>query len=357
MSNKQPVDVERVVQESAEIAAVFEYGKQVLPPSKMFPPGPLTPNEVKQRVDMVVALMKAVMQNGVHYGTIPGAKKPSLWKPGAELLQAMFQFGTRPVEVQNLSTDEKVHYIVTSEAFAHADGRILAVAMGECSSDEEKYRWLKAFNKQAWEETPEDRRRLKWRHGRNGDWQDLQVRAAPADVANTILKMAEKRSDIAVVLKVVPGASAIFTQDVIEEDDTEDTVASVATAAGGDGAQATAPMPSPKRRSEVAQDRATAPTASQAEPVRSQPSGPSQRQPNVFSVNDCKYVTGGENDRGKWSMWAVTFSGGKEAVTFSSTVATACEASKGSGVLLAFKFKTNPKYPDKIEITEVEPWQ
>jgi hypothetical protein len=341
---------DRVVQASAEIAAVSEYGKQVLPPAKMFPAGPLTPGEVKERIDLVLAVMRAVMKESVHYGKIPGTPKNSLWKPGSEILQATFQFGTRPIDRTDLSTDDKVHYIVTSAAFAHYDGRVLGEAMGECSSDEEKYRWRKAFNKQEWDETPEDRRRLKWRRNYKSsqEYQEIQVRTAPADVANTILKMAEKRSDIAVVLKVVPGASAIFTQDVIEEDDTEPPETTVS----GDG-QSTAPMPGPKRRSEVAQGRATAPTATAAEPVRSQPSPAGTRPPNVFSVFDCRFVKEGENARGPWKMWSVKLGNGKEAVTFDAHSAELCENAKGTGVLLAMTFKKSDK---GIEITGAEKW-
>jgi hypothetical protein len=96
---------------------------------------------------------------------------------------------------------------------------VLGVGVGECSSDEEKYRWRRAVNQAEWNETAEDRRRKKWkRGGRSGDYQEIQVRTNPADIANTVLKMSKKRAMVDGVLTVT-AASDIFSQDLedIEE--------------------------------------------------------------------------------------------------------------------------------------------
>ena len=44
-----------------------------------------------ERVNLLKELMKRCMVEGQHHGT----KKPSLWKPGAELICTLLQLGTR----------------------------------------------------------------------------------------------------------------------------------------------------------------------------------------------------------------------------------------------------------------------
>jgi hypothetical protein len=61
---------------------------------------------------------------------------------------------------------------------------------------------------------PEDRRREKWVKPYGKDpFKAKQVRTNPADVANTILKMADKRAYVAMSL-LATAASDIFTQDL-----------------------------------------------------------------------------------------------------------------------------------------------
>ena len=56
--------------------------------------------------------------------------------------------------------------------------------------------------------TPEDRKRIKY-----GKYTAKQVRTEPADLANTVLKMACKRAQLAMTLNVT-AASDIFSQDL-----------------------------------------------------------------------------------------------------------------------------------------------
>jgi hypothetical protein len=79
--------------------------------------------------------------------------------------------------------------------------------------DEEKYRWRRAVCDQEWDETAEDRRRTKRsKRGKNQTPTKVkQVRTEPADLANTVLKMATKRSLVAAVLTVT-AASDIFAE-------------------------------------------------------------------------------------------------------------------------------------------------
>lgn len=166
----------------------------------------LTAFDIRERVNTIQQVMSAVMKRDVHYGVIPGCKKPSLYKPGSEVLLATFQIATS-IQVTDLSTDDCIRYQVRVIGTHSQSGTLLGEGIGECSSNEEKYKWKKAYDEE-WNATPENRRRIKF-----GNYKDKQVRTDPADVANTILKMAKKRAQIDMTLTVT-GASDCFDQDI-----------------------------------------------------------------------------------------------------------------------------------------------
>jgi hypothetical protein len=172
----------------------------------------LTIKDLTTNVARIHTAMKEVMKEGVHYGIIPGTPKKSLWKPGAEVIATMFRFAAYPV-VQDLSTADKVHYRVTIHLTHAPTGTNVTHGVGECSSDEEKYRWRKAVCDAEWQEEDPARRRNVWKKGDRGStYQVKQVRTNPADVANTILKMAKKRGFIDAILTGT-AASDLFGQD------------------------------------------------------------------------------------------------------------------------------------------------
>lgn len=170
----------------------------------------MSAGEIRAQVNRVQEVMQEVMQEGTHFGVVPGTQKPSLWKPGAEKLGLTFHLAIDSTIDADLSTDDMVRYRVRSVVTSQASGAFLGSALGECSSNEEKYKWRAAVCKAEWEETGVDRRRKKWK--RDGTAIE-QVRTEPADLANTILKMAVKRAEVAAILKVT-AASDCFTQDI-----------------------------------------------------------------------------------------------------------------------------------------------
>ena len=169
--------------------------------------------EVRANVNLIQDVMKSVMKKDVHYGTVPGCgNKPTLLKPGAEKIMATFKLSADP-QIDDLSTSDSIRYRITVR-LATFEGVFVGSGIGECSSDEEKYKWRRAVGKE-FEETPEDRKRKKWRKGYNGgdERQEEQIRTNPADLANTILKMAKKRGLVDAVLTST-AASDIFNQDI-----------------------------------------------------------------------------------------------------------------------------------------------
>jgi hypothetical protein len=165
--------------------------------------------EIRQRVNLVQEVMQNIMKRDTHYGTIPGTPKPTLYKPGAEVLCVTFRIA-QEYRIEDLSSDGHARYRVTCIGRHQTTGITLGEGVGECSSGEEKYKWRSAACKAELDYTPENMRRKKFY--KNGNSVD-QIRTEPADLANTILKMACKRAMIAMTLNVT-AASDIFTQDI-----------------------------------------------------------------------------------------------------------------------------------------------
>ncbi len=171
----------------------------------------LTAYDVRAQVNLLQDVMAEVMLKDTHFGVIPGTQKPSLYKAGAEKIMATFRLAADP-GVEDLGRDGEVHYRVKVSILS-ANGQFLGAGIGECSSQEDKYAWRAAVCDEEFDETPENRRRVKFSKWQGKVEKKKQVRTNPADVANTILKMAKKRGLIDGVLTVT-AASDLFTQDI-----------------------------------------------------------------------------------------------------------------------------------------------
>lgn len=211
-------------------------------------PQPLSIEDVRKNTKLVKEILKKAMVVNVDYGVIPGCgDKPSLFKPGAEKLMLLFKLGAFP-EVTDLSTADSVRYLVKTRLVHLPSGTDLGIGVGDCSSDEDKYKWRAAICDEEFDSLSEERKRNKWKKG----WNDKpptcikQVRTNPADISNTVLKMAKKRSMIDAVISAT-AASDILTQD-LEEDAVQDN------AATGTTAKAPIPMPKPKSSAPVSGD-------------------------------------------------------------------------------------------------------
>lgn len=176
----------------------------------------LTAKELVARARIIDEVFRTVMKKDVHYGLIPGCgDKPALFKGGAEKLSATFGIAC-DIVVTDVSSSDETRYRVEARASSIASGAYLGSGVGECSTNEEKYRWRKAPTAQEYDATPEDRRREKWFGGAK-PYMVRQVRTNPADVANTVLKMAAKRGRVDMILTVL-GCSDMFTQDFDDDD-------------------------------------------------------------------------------------------------------------------------------------------
>lgn len=197
-------------------------------------PGRMAVADIISHVALVQEVMRAVMKPDVHFGVIPGTDKPTLLKQGAEVLCMAFRVADS-YQVEDLSTDDVVRYRVTCIGTHQTTGVVLGSGMGEASSAEEKYKWRKAFDDE-FNATPENMRRIK-----KGKYTTKQVRTEPADLANTVLKMANKRAKIAMTINVT-ACGDMFGQDL---EDMDEALRDHLTRHGQDAQQENAAPPAP----------------------------------------------------------------------------------------------------------------
>lgn len=170
--------------------------------------------EIVNDARTIQEVMNSVMKDKIHYGLIPGCgDKPTLFKPGAEKILSTFKIAVDPI-VEDLSTDKVVRYRVNARGLHMGSGNFVGAGVGECSSAEEKYAWKKSSTPEEWEATSEGDRREKHCKGYDGpNYTIKQIRQNPADIANTVLKMAKKRAQIDLCLTAT-AASDCFAQDL-----------------------------------------------------------------------------------------------------------------------------------------------
>jgi len=193
-----------------------------------------TPGVLKQ-VNVIQEIMRAVMHQDEHYGTIPGTKKPSLYKPGAEKLSLVFRL--RPEYEIRRSDLPNGHreYEVVCTLFHIPTGQSVGQGVGSATTMEGKYRYRGGEKDGTGRSVPKEYWNLKkagkiseaqtliggkgFSAGKiDGNWEICSIGEKmehdnPADYYNTVLKMAKKRAHVDAILTAT-AASDIFTQDV-----------------------------------------------------------------------------------------------------------------------------------------------
>lgn len=197
----------------------------------------ITVTELVAQADKIREVMSTAMKEDVHYGKIPGVNKPTLLKPGAEMLNVLLRLA--PSYDSERTFHDDGHLTVVSKcALTHIPtGLVLGEGEGLCSTRETKYAyrtggrvcpscgqaaiikgkaeygggWLCFGRKggcgEKWGDDTDQAREFANADTGRVDNPDL------ADSWNTVLKMADKRALIAACLNVT-AASDIFTQDV-----------------------------------------------------------------------------------------------------------------------------------------------
>lgn len=167
------------------------------------------------RYNTVIEFTKRVMKADKDYGTIPGTDKPTLLKPGAEKLCSLFGLAPFFVPISEQVDFDKGFFYFRYRCELTKAGEIIATGVGSCNSHEKKYRYR---NIPEWKATDAEKAaaiRKDARKDKNGKPYNMLVveNQDPADLVNTIDKMAQKRALIAAIL-IAANASEFFTQDM-----------------------------------------------------------------------------------------------------------------------------------------------
>lgn len=177
----------------------------------------LTIQEMKEQVQVVQQVMQYIMKPKAHYDKLPGCgDKPVLLKPGAEKIGMVFRIGSEP-EIDRETDGFDTHFHIRCRMFDIRTGNTLGYGVGEGSTSESKWAWRRAICHEEFEATLETRRRIHWQKKYNsGGFEAVeQVRQNPADIINTVLKMALKRAEVDGIRKVT-ACSDVFDQDLDE---------------------------------------------------------------------------------------------------------------------------------------------
>lgn len=244
---------------------------------------------VKQR-SLITDCMAKAMKEDQHYGKVPGCgDKPTLLQPGAQLLAHLFRL--RP-EYEIIETDlpaSHKRFRVTCRLFFIGSIPEIKIAegVGESSSMESKHRFRNAapiieptedvVPKAYWQwreqlGDAEARKRLAEAYdGQNvgpkkidGQWKIVIYKGGggdekvenpnPADVFNTVLKIAKKRAFVDATITAT-ASSDFFTQDL---EDIRDNLAAVETAsAKASGTNGDGPKNAPEQKPASRQRKST----------------------------------------------------------------------------------------------------
>ncbi len=302
-------------------------------------------SDVQRQVNMIQDVMRSVMQDGEHYGVIPGTNKPSLLKPGAEKLSLVFRL--RP-EYQVTRTDMPGghrEYEITCSLYHIPTGAMIGQGVGSATTMENKYRFRTGpteltdslVPKEYWDTRKDNPAKAQEIIGGKGfttkkndagKWviaiQGEKVEHEnPADYYNTVLKMAKKRAHVDAILTAT-AASDIFTQD------TEDLAEN--------GALKGQPA-------ESKQDK------KKANPPQQESKGDEKEGETVTIGVGGVTVKEGKNQKGeKYSIFTVTDPDGNSYKTFKKEIAAKAKEARDNGVNVKITFKKGQYGNDIISL-------
>ena len=198
---------------------------------------PMSVIGMQEQVNHIQYVMKEIMKDGEHFGTIPGCgDKPTLLKPGAEKICMTFRLSPSYDIIRDHMPEGHREYQVTCTLTHIPTKQVFGQGVGSCTTMEGKYRFRRVERKcpecgieaiiKGKQEYGGGWVCFKKKGGCNKKWQDgdkiienLPSGRAdhdnPADYYNTVLKMAKKRALVDAVLTAT-AASDIFTQDIEE---------------------------------------------------------------------------------------------------------------------------------------------
>jgi hypothetical protein len=245
--------------------------------------GAMTEGDFQEKLDALVRgrdrvelIKTTLMVEDVHYGTIPGTQKPTLYQPGAQLLGMVF--GLRATFVQEVEYGDGVsapHIRCRSLCELHlgdTSGPIVGTGNGSANTWEAKHRWRRGDR--ACPSCGVEGSIIRSKYGNKG-WHCYDKKggcgadfvksdpaimdqvvgdvenANPYDLENTVIKVGEKRAYVGAMLRTT-ASSGTFTQDTGPGDGPEDD-------GGRPGPVEQAPIEQPQAKGQAAGEAANGP--------------------------------------------------------------------------------------------------
>lgn len=348
--NFVPAMAEAIVRVN-EYARSVEKG-EVMSDSNIVPvqsTGPLTIAEMQTRSRLITAAMKGIMQEGQHYGKIPGCgDKPALLKSGAEKLLQLFQLraiidAQRDIDIIEMPNGHR-EYRITCHILS-GDGMEWGTGLGECSTMESKYRFR-------WDNTGQEVPGKYWKsrdpevlggpqfvaRKSGGSWMIYQKveHDNPADYFNTVLKMAKKRALVDGTITAT-SASDMFTQDIEETVTVEPVVVTKET-----------PKAEPVERLDDATSydgshEGGAPQAPKYTKYTPKPKGDIYEMPGVM-IREMRYKKGQTGTK-PWTVHFIVIddANGTTFATYDEALAETAQLAKENGIMVDLTYTREAK--------------
>ena len=199
----------------------------------------LSVQDLIQRQAKIENVVRQVMKPGIDYGVIPGTERPVLFQTGAQVLAQTFQFSQR-YELRRYEFEGGHFEFEALCRLIHIPTDLVtAEGIGSATSLEPKYRYRRGEPESTGRQVPQHYWPIKKTNpakfqemigGKNflvkpidGVWmictrsEERLENEDPAEVYNTIRKMAAKRSFIHAVLNAT-AASRVFSDEQLDED-------------------------------------------------------------------------------------------------------------------------------------------
>jgi len=253
-------------------------------------------DQVCEQVQSIQQLMQKVMQEGQHYGAIPGCgDKPTLLQPGAQKLALSFGFAPEYTVERNDLPKNHREYAIVCRLTHRKTGSLVGEGVGNCSTMEAKYRFRTENTGQPVPQEYWNNRDANLLGGPTFSPKKIDSKwvivhrvehTNPADHYNTVVKMAKKRAFVDAVLTAT-AASDIFTQDL---EDMGEVV------------------------SEKAASEPVAPPVAATPPTQPKSTG------DTFTITAVNIAKEGTTKNGKpWKRYAIETAEGKTFSTFSES--------------------------------------
>lgn len=237
MSDETEIIEGEIVDEAAALPVATGSAVAVRESTAMVAQDEISVGDLLAQSEKIAEAMRQAMQEGTHYGRIPGVNKPTLLKPGAEKLLVLFRLAPHYESEKIWGPGDHLTVMVKCELHHAPTGIVVATGEGMCSTRESRYAY-----RQGGRTCPECGQPaiikgkaeygggwlcFKKKDGCGAQWPDGSEQAQTFEGAETgrvdnpdipdqwgtVLKMADKRALVAAILNGT-AASDVFTQDM-----------------------------------------------------------------------------------------------------------------------------------------------